>query len=59
MSFIRAPQIEFCAPELEVLSEHSGRITAVRQQNMLAMTYHPELDDDLRIARYFLEQMVR
>ena len=58
MSFIRAPQIEFCAPGLQVLAEHNGRITAVRQKNQLAMTFHPELGTDCRIAEYFLSQMV-
>ena len=58
MSFIRAPQIEFCAPDTEVLSEYQGRITAVRQKNQLAMTFHPELGTDDRIAEYFLREMV-
>ena len=58
MSFIRAPQIEFCAPGTEVLAEHNGRITAVRQNRQLAMTFHPELGNDLRIAEYFLQEIV-
>ena len=58
MSFIRAPQIEFCAPDTEVLSEYQGRITAVRQKNQLAMTFHPELGTDDRIAEYFLREIV-
>ena len=55
MSFIRAPQIEFCVPGVEVLAEHDGRITAVRSGNQLAMTFHPELGTDTRIAEYFLK----
>jgi 5'-phosphate synthase pdxT subunit len=58
MSFIRAPQIEFCVPGVEVLAEHGGRITAVRQGKQLAMTFHPELGDDCRIAEYFLSEML-
>lgn len=58
MSFIRAPQIEFCAPGVEVLAEHNGRITAVRQNNILAMSFHPELCNDNRVAGFFLENMV-
>lgn len=58
MSFIRAPQIEFCIPGVEVLAEHDGRITAVRQGNQLAMTFHPELGTDNRVAEYFLEKMI-
>ncbi|MBO5791514.1 MAG: pyridoxal 5'-phosphate synthase glutaminase subunit PdxT [Lentisphaeria bacterium] len=58
MSFIRAPQIEFCGSGCEVLAEHEGRITAVRQGNQLAMTFHPELCDDYRVAQYFLSEIV-
>ena len=58
MSFIRAPQIEFCTPGAVVLAEHNGRITAVRQGNQLAMTFHPELGCDTRIAEYFLNEIV-
>ena len=58
MSFIRAPQIEFCAPGVEVLAEHAGRITAVRQGNQLAMTFHPELGSDCRVAEYFIKKML-
>ena len=58
MSFIRAPQIEFCVPGVEVLAEHDGRITAVRQGNQLAMTFHPELGEDTRIAEYFISEML-
>ena len=57
MSFIRAPQIEFCVPGVEVLAEHNGRITAVRQGHQLALTFHPELGSDSRIAEYFLSEM--
>ena len=59
MSFIRAPQIEFCVPGTEVLAEHNGRITAVRQGNQLAMTFHPELGSDNRIAEYFIREVIR
>ena len=58
MSFIRAPQIEFCAPGVEVLAEHDGRITAVREGNQLAMTFHPELENDSRVAEYFISKML-
>ena len=58
MSFIRAPQIEFCVPGVEVLAEHDGRITAVRDRKQLAMTFHPELGTDCRIAEYFLNEVL-
>ena len=58
MSFIRAPQIEFCVPGVEILAEHNGRITAVRHGKQLAMTFHPEVGQDTRIAEYFINEVV-
>ena len=58
MSFIRAPWIEFCSAEVEPLAEYNGRITAVRRKNQLAMTFHPELGSDSRVAEYFLKEVV-
>ena len=52
--FIRAPLIKSVGPGVEVLAEHEGTIVAARQERMLALSFHPELTDDLRIHRYFL-----
>ena len=59
MSFIRAPQIESCTSDVEILAGYNGQITAARQGNQLAMTFHPELTEDNRVSRYFLEQIVQ
>lgn len=59
MVFIRAPYIErTLSPSIQVLAEVGGHIVAARQANMLATAFHPELSDDVRIHRYFLETMV-
>lgn len=57
MTFIRAPYIEKIseAKGAEILSEVDGKIVAARQRNMIAMAFHPELTNDVRIHRYFLE----
>jgi len=52
--FIRAPIIETVGPAVEVLARFEGRPVLVRERNMLAGTFHPELTDDLRIHRYFV-----
>jgi len=52
--FIRAPVIRSVGGGVGVLAVHSGRIVAARQGNLLALAFHPELTDDLRIHRYFL-----
>ena len=54
--FIRAPLIESCEQSVEILAKlKDGTIVAVRQEKMLATAFHPELTDDLRLHRYFLD----
>lgn len=55
--FIRAPHVAAAGPGVEVLSKFQDRIVAVRQGNLLATAFHPELTEDLRIHRYFLEMV--
>ncbi|MHB2015758.1 MAG: pyridoxal 5'-phosphate synthase glutaminase subunit PdxT [Candidatus Xenobia bacterium] len=51
--FIRAPKIAQPGPQVEVLGKLDGAIVAVRQGNVLATTFHPELSGDTRVHRYF------
>ena len=55
--FIRAPIIERVGPGVRVLAEHDGSPVMVRQGSLLAATFHPELTDDPRIHRYFLDMI--
>lgn len=55
--FIRAPAITGCGENVEILSECNGLIVAAREKNMLALAFHPELTDDLRIHHYFLKMV--
>jgi 5'-phosphate synthase pdxT subunit len=55
--FIRAPCIMEAGKNVEVLSKYDGFIVAARQENMLALAFHPELTDDLRIHHYFLKMI--
>lgn len=57
MTFIRAPYIEKVKEDTEVLSEVDGNIVAVKNKNILALSFHPELDSDKKIHKYFLEMM--
>jgi 5'-phosphate synthase pdxT subunit len=53
--FIRAPLIEGVSADAEVLATlPDGRIVAVRERNLLATSFHPELTGDDRFHRYFL-----
>ncbi len=54
--FIRAPKIEECSGEVEVLGRLAdGTIVAARQGKLIATAFHPELTEDLRFHRYFLD----
>ncbi|MBI2760734.1 MAG: pyridoxal 5'-phosphate synthase glutaminase subunit PdxT [Chloroflexi bacterium] len=54
--FIRAPVIEEVGSGVTVLARlPDGRMVAARQGHMLATSFHPELTDDLRMHRYFLD----
>ncbi len=55
--FIRAPQIlpETLGPGVEVLSSFENRAVVVKQRNLLAATFHPELGPDRQLHRLFLE----
>ncbi len=62
--FIRAPWVESVGSEVEVLSEitdSAGVIhpVAVRQANLLATSFHPELTGDNRVHRFFVENICR
>ena len=54
MTFIRAPAVQSVKPECQVLAVTRGIISAVRCENQLALAFHPELDGDPRVHRYFL-----
>ena len=55
--FIRAPWITEHGPDVEVLAAVDGRPVAARQGTLLAISFHPELGDDDRLHRAFLEQV--
>lgn len=57
MTFIRAPYIAEVGEKAEVLAEVDGRIVAARQGNQLATAFHPELDNDVSVHRYFLNMI--
>ncbi len=58
--FIRAPWVETLGPDVQPLAtiptgEAAGRIVAVRQGNLMATSFHPEVGNDDRIHRYFVD----
>lgn len=57
MTFIRAPYITNVGEGVEILATENDHIVAVRYENQLAMSFHPELDEDQRIHQYFVEMV--
>jgi pyridoxal 5'-phosphate synthase pdxT subunit len=55
MVFIRAPRIVRVDPQVEVLAQRDGFPTLVRQGNLMAATFHPELSADRRVHQAFVE----
>ena len=57
MVFIRAPRITNVGPEVEVLARRDGSPVLVRQGRLMAATFHPELSQDRRVHRKFVEMV--
>jgi 5'-phosphate synthase pdxT subunit len=55
--FIRAPGIVGCGEDVTILAEMDGMVVAAEQGNILALAFHPELTDDLRVHQYFLDKL--
>ena len=55
--FIRAPVIEKVWGNCEILSKIDEKIIMAKQNNIFAISFHPELTDDLRIHKYFLDMI--
>lgn len=56
--FIRAPKIELVGKKVEVLAKLAdGTVVAARQGKLLVTSFHPELTDDTRMHRYFLDMV--
>jgi 5'-phosphate synthase pdxT subunit len=54
--FIRAPIIEQANGNVTVLTRlGDGSIVAARQEQLIAAAFHPELTDDLRFHKYFMD----
>lgn len=59
MVFIRAPVINKVGPTVSVMAKHRGEPVLVCDDRVLASTFHPELTDDLRVHRFFVENIAQ
>jgi pyridoxal 5'-phosphate synthase pdxT subunit len=58
MVFIRAPRIAETGAGVEVLARREGFPVLVRQGNLLAATFHPELSSDRRVHKLFVDTVI-
>ena len=55
MTFIRAPYISSVGKNVEILSEVDGNVVAAKENNILVTSYHPELNDNLKVHEFFVK----
>lgn len=55
--FIRAPWVERVGPDVQVLARAGGHPVAVRQGQMLATAFHPEVTGDRRVHKLFVDSL--
>jgi 5'-phosphate synthase pdxT subunit len=55
--FIRAPWVEDTGSGVEVLAEMDGHPVAVRQGDIMAVAFHPELTDDPRVHAWLVDRV--
>ena len=58
MTFIRAPYIAGVYGDARALAAVDGNIVAARQGKQLVTSFHPELNTDLSVHRYFIDMVV-
>ncbi|MCL4330454.1 MAG: pyridoxal 5'-phosphate synthase glutaminase subunit PdxT [Candidatus Thermoplasmatota archaeon] len=57
--FIRAPIIESVGSNVTVMAKYNGLPVMIRDNNVLGLTFHPELTKDARIHDYFMDMIGR
>jgi len=55
--FIRAPKIISAGKEVAILARYNEDMVLARENNVMVCTFHPELTDDLRIHKYFINMI--
>ena len=53
--FIRAPTVISVGPQVQILSKFDEKIVAVKQENIIGTSFHPELSGDCRMHRLFIQ----
>jgi 5'-phosphate synthase pdxT subunit len=56
--FIRAPYVTRLGDRVVAMARHDGFVVMAREGKVLVTSFHPELTEDLRVHRYFIEELV-
>ena len=54
--FIRAPRFQSLGDNVKILARYGNEPVLIQQDNLLAAAFHPELTDDTRVHKYFLNE---
>ncbi|WP_163189071.1 pyridoxal 5'-phosphate synthase glutaminase subunit PdxT [Clostridium sporogenes] len=57
--FIRAPYITTVGSNVTILKKVNGNIVAAKEKNVLVTSFHPELTEDTRLHKYFIDKFIR
>lgn len=57
--FIRAPYVTEVGDKVSILARVEDKIVAVKERNILATSFHPELTNDTRFMKYFIEEFCK
>jgi 5'-phosphate synthase pdxT subunit len=56
--FIRAPAVSEVGKDVEVIAKFNNKVVAVKQNNIIGTSFHPELSGDSRMHRHFVQMAV-
>jgi 5'-phosphate synthase pdxT subunit len=56
--FIRAPYVTRLGERVRPMAHHDGFVVMAREGKVLVASFHPELTEDLRIHKYFIDEVV-
>ena len=56
--FIRAPAVSEVGKDVEVVGKLNNKIVAVKQKNIIATSFHPELSGDSRMHRHLIDMVL-
>lgn len=57
--FIRAPKIVSIGKDVKILAKYRQNVVAMKEGNLLATLFHPEITGDFRLHRYFVKNLCR